>query len=64
MTTFRTTEEALAFKRQYADIIKAIQDEVEAVDGVDYSEVWLCGNAPSFVAGVDHNDEHFVSIKI
>jgi hypothetical protein len=64
MTTFNTTEEALAFKKQYADLLKAIQEEVESVDGVDYSEVWLCGNAPSFVAGVDSNDLHIVSIKI
>lgn len=64
MTTFNSLQDAEDFKKSNADLLMRIQAEVEAVPGVVSSEVWLNGNPPSFIVGLDSEDNHFVYLKI
>lgn len=61
---FDSLSQAKRYERDNADLISMLQKETEAIDGVLYSEVWLNGNPPSFVAGFNNEDEHIVSLKL
>lgn len=61
---FKNINEAEAFKNNNTAMLQALQTEIEKIDGVAYSDVWLNKNSPSFVAGYNNEDEQIVSLKI
>lgn len=52
------------FKKDNLKLLSDLSNEVENIADVDYSEVWLNGNSPSFIAGFDKNDIQIVSLPI
>jgi hypothetical protein len=61
---FKSLEEADHFKQCEADRLMQLQTEALALDGVVHTEIWLCGNCPSFVAGFNSEDAQVVSFII
>lgn len=64
MQTFESLKQAEEFKENNQWMLLTLQSEAESVAGVVCSEVWLNGNCPSFVVGIDCEDQHIVSFKI
>lgn len=64
MVSFTSAQEALSYEIDNQASLRRLQREVEAVPGVSYSEVWLNGSCPSFVAGYDDQDEVIVCVKV
>lgn len=64
MVSFTSVQEALSYEIANEAALRRLQREAEAVPGVEYSEVWLNGNCPSFVAGYDNQDEVIVCFKV
>lgn len=64
MTSFSTIEDAKAFRLANAELIRGLEREAESVMGVIYTDVWLNGASPSFVAGYNCEDIHVVSFPI
>lgn len=56
--------QAEAFKIDNRELLISLQDEVNSIPNVAYSEIWLNGNAPHFVAGYDFDDNQIVSLRI
>ncbi|EGR0763340.1 hypothetical protein ETS23_06365 [Vibrio parahaemolyticus] len=62
--TFSSSEEAAQFRRNHAIALDLVIQRVKTMQGVNYADVWLNQNSPSFVAGYDSNDEQIVRIKL
>ena len=61
---FSSTQQAEQFQRDNMALLQDLSNEVERIDLVSYSEVWLNGNGPSFIAGYSSEDEQIVSLPI
>lgn len=64
MTNFTSLQEAESFKAANHLYLQQLQEDVRAIPGVEYSDIWLNGSSPSFVAGYDIDDCQIVSFKI
>lgn len=62
--TFKNIKEAEKYKKDNAAMLQQLQSEVEKIEGVAYSDIWLNKIAPSFIAGYNSDDEQVVSLKI
>lgn len=61
---FASLTHAEEFKQNNLKLLSELSSEVEKLEGIERSEVWLCGNCPSFIAGYDDNEEQIVSLPI
>lgn len=62
--TFNSIEEAERFKKDNFEHLNDLTMFVEDIHGVQYSDVWLNRNCPSFVAGFNQHDEMVVCALI
>lgn len=61
---FNDYHQASAWRRNNDGMLQAITAEVARVAGVSYTENWLCGECPSFVAGFNDEDTMIVCLPI
>ncbi len=61
---FNTLADAEAWREENQDLLNAMHNEVRTIDAVQYTETWLCGTAPSFVAGFSDADEIIVCLRL
>ena len=64
MVSFTSQKEAESYRHQKLDSLARLQQEAESISGVAYSEVWLNEFTPSFIVGLNSEDEHFVSFDL
>jgi hypothetical protein len=56
--------QASAWRRDNDRLVRALNADVTRISGVSYTEDWLCGRCPSFVAGFNDDDEMIVCVPI
>ncbi len=61
---FTSLEQADAWKQRHQAQLADIHTEVQKVEGVTYSETWLCGNCPSHVLGISNDDQGAVCFPL
>jgi hypothetical protein len=61
---FKSLEDAEAYSSHNKEKLYQLQKEAESVPGVVNSDVWLNGNCPSYVVGVDNDDKEIVCFKL
>lgn len=61
---FNTIQELETFKKTSYHLLEYVQQEVCAIEGVTYSEIWLCVGSPSFICGYNSEDQPILSFPI
>ena len=61
---FASLDQAQAWRQRSRGLLAELEAIAAAVEGVAYTDTWLCGNAPSYVAGFNAEDEMLVCFPI
>lgn len=59
---FTDYDQASTWRRNKDCLVQILTAEVERISGVSYTEDWLCGKCPSFIAGFNEDDEMIVCL--
>jgi hypothetical protein len=62
--SFANRSEAHEWRGKNQATLVDLNMEAISMEGISYSETWLCGNGPSFVAGFDDEDRMVVCLPI
>lgn len=62
--SFDSLAAAEGFAAKNQPLIAAALRDVDATEGVVWSDVWLNGNGPSFVEGYNADDQPIVAVKL
>lgn len=61
---FESGEDAEAWRNQNHQLLARLHEEVASIEGVAYTETWLCGACPSYIAGCGDDDHILVCLPI
>jgi len=61
---FKTLEEAKIFELENEGLLSELSTIAKSVSGCLRTEIWLNGNAPSYISVIDEEDQEIACIPI
>lgn len=61
---FNDLADATSWRAANRNLIASVEAEATAVEGVHYTDVCLCGNCPSYIAGLSADDQELVCFPL